>query len=209
MDFFIYNFIILPVLIFIISIFIHRNRLKKEYSIGLDSQVPVIEFEQFKKFYNLNPERWKLLYDSVECIDEDSYVKIGPCDYTFKHYKFQFCGTDYKKYLKFYKEEKIRLMQEKVNPTSNYNKKDYIKFLNLMQTDIDNLKKQSEKEFNDVVELQEDAMKKSVNKQLHNSYNSTKHNSFCPVCNNLLIEMNSTKQCLVCGYSSCTTVNSN
>lgn len=59
------------------------------------NSAPKIKFKDFKKFYLINPDRWKLYSVTVGCLDESKY------SYTFGHHYIvlNFSYSDYLKYV--------------------------------------------------------------------------------------------------------------
>lgn len=95
-----------------------------------------IKFSQFQQYYNLNPDRWTLYYDRVGV--QTATRKI----YGFTEPVYQFCyfgWLDYKKYKRFKKKIDKAIEQKRVN---NIN----IQILEAVQQDINNLRKQANKE---------------------------------------------------------------
>lgn len=59
------------------------------------NSAPKIKFKDFKKFYLINPDRWKMYSATVGCLDESKY------SYTFghKYIELNFSCLDYFKYI--------------------------------------------------------------------------------------------------------------
>lgn len=87
-----------------------------------------ISFESFKQFYSINPKRWKLNDNYVECIIPDK-TRYGLFYHTEKFY---FSFFDYQKYKKFLKKVK----QDKIDTR---NMQATAKMLNAVKQDIANM----------------------------------------------------------------------
>ena len=87
-----------------------------------------ISFEAFHQFYLINPNRWKLYYDYVECIIPDK-SKYRILDYTEKFYFSFFDYQKYKKFLKKVKQDKIDIRNMQATA----------KMLNAVKQDIANM----------------------------------------------------------------------
>ena len=88
-----------------------------------------ISFKSFEQFYSINPKRWKLNDDYVECIIPDK-SKYG---FFFDHTeKFYFNFFDYQKYKKF-------LKKVKQDNSDAKNMKATAEMLNAVKQDIANM----------------------------------------------------------------------
>ena len=129
-----------------------------------------IEFEQFKKFYSINPDKWCLMNSNVayktkspspmwrvDCTSYEKEVRMDGyskslSDYTYTEETgaiwFNFSFLDFIKYRKWkFKEDKEFEKQDKNNQTN----KDMLTLLKCVQADIDELKEQAEKEYNQAI----------------------------------------------------------
>ena len=84
---------------------------------------PILKFKDFKKYYYLNPSSW-ILYDC-------SIYKDGE--------EFTFSFLDMIRYRTFYKK---KINKERILIKKERNKQAYIKFLNSIQKDIDDILKE-------------------------------------------------------------------
>lgn len=94
-----------------------------------------IEFESFKKFYDINPERWELYDEHVCCATDIKYGMIWNSE------KFQFNYLDFQKYKKWLKNKKSR-DKEMANMQST------AKMIAAVKQDIEKLERMSDTEIN-------------------------------------------------------------
>ena len=105
------------------------------------SEFPTITFQQFKDFYNLNPDSWTLKRCRVYKNDDNEL-------------SFTFTYDEWKKYVKFKaqiekQKEEQRLAKEEIDRRKQQNKIT-VKILEEVQKDIDHIRAQSIKNFNEV-----------------------------------------------------------
>ena len=117
---------------------------------------PTIEFESFKKFYSINPDRWILEDGYVVCkIGElkESYY-YGRYFHDYKKQKFYFASySGFRKYKKFQKKlEQDKLEVARMKATSE--------MLNMVKQDIANMET--------LAEQQQQQAKENFNKILNN-----------------------------------------
>ncbi len=107
-------------------------------------EMPKLKFEQFKKFYMLNPESWSLCDNSV-------YKNKDP------ELSFTFDYEDWLKYKKFHEhikeekeQEKLRKKQEELNKKNN---EKTVELLKLVQQDIDAARITIQKDLKEAADL--------------------------------------------------------
>lgn len=119
---------------------------KKEYNKDIKDlikrfeNVIEIKFEKFKSFYSISPEK----YDFSDLKKQKYIYYFSKKD--LKHYFLVFSYRDYKKVLKFYKQ--IQMQKE------NNRKKDWtMGYLNSVQDDINEVKKQAKSYVDESLEI--------------------------------------------------------
>ena len=120
-------FIFLLVLLIIIS-----NSPSGEFS-----YLPKISFQLFYDFYSLSPNTWKLNEEYVEKLTPNEILK------------FTFIKKDYRKYQKFFNRLKKKDKAEENFKIQQYENKQMIKLLEVVQEEINTIKAQSVREIED------------------------------------------------------------
>lgn len=124
--------------IFLIRYFSYKEEISyiQDKSYMQNKNPVIIPFAQFKQWYLINPERWVL---------EDSFVKIAigkksaMWGYTSNYEHVYFNYKDYYKYRRFKKQLDKNEISERTTRTN-------IQILEAVQQDINNLRKQANKE---------------------------------------------------------------
>ena len=94
-----------------------------------------IDFESFRKFYNINPERWELHDDYVRCVTKFKY------DIAWDYEQFQFNFVDYQKYKKW-------LNNKKQHDKDVADMKSTAKMIAAVKQDIEKIERISDEEIN-------------------------------------------------------------
>ena len=102
-----------------------------------------IKFESFKKFYDINPNRWELHDDHVNCLIETYYNSL-----LNKYERFQFDFVDYRKYVRWLKNKKER-DKEMANMEST------AKMIAAVRQDISKLEKTADRQIKKSVSILE------------------------------------------------------
>lgn len=134
---------------------IHARKLKKIESNGNDAiGNPIIDFEDFEKYYWINPKSWKIslntrFYDDfwfpIYCVEKYDDITQG-------WLKFGISYKDCIKMKNFYEELKSQNHKLKVRKIQKENNEIYCRLLESVQNDINKIRKENNKE-----------MKKAVN----------------------------------------------
>lgn len=137
-----------------INRYIHTRKLKKIESNGYDvTGNPIIDFEDFEKYYWINPKSWKVtlnrrLYDNF-CFPVYCAKKYD--DITQSWLEFGFSYKDCMKMEKFYEELKSQNHKLKVRKIQKENNETYCRLLESVQNDINKIRKENDKEMKRVV----------------------------------------------------------
>lgn len=118
-------FVIAPIVISFVLAFTLRS----------DHGYATIDFESFKKFYNINPDRWELHDEYVCCATKIEY------DMIWKSENFQFNYLDYQKYKKWLKNKQEYDKKLK-------HAKSTAEMIAVVKQDIEKLEKMSDAEIN-------------------------------------------------------------
>lgn len=129
--------------------YIHARKLKKIESNGNDATGnPIIDFEDFEKYYWINPKSWKIslnmrFYDGflfpIYCVEKYD-------DVTQSWLKFGIGYKDCMKMAKFYEELKSQNHKLKVRKIQKKNNEIYCRLLESVQNDINKIRKENNKE---------------------------------------------------------------
>ena len=129
--------------------YIHTRKLKKIESNGYDATGnPIIDFEDFEKYYWINPKSWKIssntrFYDDfwfpIYCVEKYD-------DVTQSWLKFGIGYKDCMKMAKFYEELKSQNHKLKVRKIQKKNNEIYCRLLESVQNDINKIRKENNKE---------------------------------------------------------------
>lgn len=129
--------------------YIHARKLKKIESNGNDvAGNPIIDFEDFEKYYWINPKSWKVtlnrrLYDDF-CFP--TYCAKKYDDITQSWLEFGFSYKDCVKMEEFCEELKNQNHKLKVRKIQKENNETYCRLLESVQNDINRIKKENNKE---------------------------------------------------------------
>lgn len=132
-----------------INRYIHARKLKKIESNGNDATGnPIIDFEDFEKYYWINPKSWKIslnmrFYDGfsfpIYCVEKYD-------DVTQSWLKFGIGYKDCMKMAKFYEKLKNQNHKLKVRKIQKKNNETYCRLLESVQNDINKIRKENNKE---------------------------------------------------------------
>ena len=124
------------------------NRFWFDYTEKKTKDFPTIAFNQFKDFYSLNPESWSLR----ECrVIKDNNDELS-LTFTYQEWK------KYKKFKEQVEEEKEQQKERLANQKAEKEKVETTrKVLEAVQKDIDNIRAEAEKEFQEAKQVVEKA----------------------------------------------------